>query len=132
MHTSGALIPLLGFIGGNICQSSGIFKKFHEKPTQESSWGIKVLKGETAATEANQILCSPLTISTQRAEPTIGKEVESPPQRNNVRDNTTSNKIEAVPFSFSFLPSYTHGLRVTRLMLIIRTFKRALSLSYVT
>ena len=49
-----------------------------------------------------------------------------------MRDNAIDNKIEAVPFSFSVLPSYTHGLGVTRLMLIIRTFKRALSLSYVT
>ena len=55
-----------------------------------------------------------------------------PPQSNNVRVNGPSNKIEAVPFSFSFLTFYTHRFGVTRLMLIIKTFKRAISLSYVT
>ena len=51
-----------------------------------------------------------------------------PPLSNKVRDNATGDKIKATPF----YPFYTHGLGVTRLMLIIRTFKRALSLCYVT
>ena len=40
-------------------------------------------------------------------------------------------KIIIPHFSFYFLPSYTHRLRVTHLMLIIRTFNRDLLLFYV-
>ena len=42
------------------------------------------------------------------------------------------NLEKIVPFNFSFLPFYTHGLGVTYLMLIIVPLKRILSLSYVT
>ena len=87
---------LLGFFGGNSCQSSRNFKKLSEnKPTKnrlEASNSIQkqrgarfiphvsikiVLKGYKAATKANHVLGLPIIVSTRRVEAIASKAMVS-------------------------------------------------------